>query len=132
MLIGSRGVGKTSLLKALLHSEDHEQQQGIPDAKNSTSLTITPLRITRKCPSDRTQNEWTDTVEFSVWDFPTPPGIEDEVGSVLSAVQQFLMTKSTIYVVVWNSTEAPDGLHVMARHLVDIQVCPFFVNSYRY
>lgn len=121
MLIGSRGVGKTSLLKALLHCED--QDSNIPESESpSASLTITPLRITRKCPSDRPRNEWTESVEFSVWDFKTPSGTEDEVGSVLSAVQQFLMSKSTIYVVVWKSTDAPDGLHILARHLVDIQV----------
>uniref|UniRef100_A0A158QE53 Non-specific serine/threonine protein kinase n=1 Tax=Hymenolepis diminuta TaxID=6216 RepID=A0A158QE53_HYMDI len=120
MLIGSRGVGKTSLLKALLHCED--QDANIPESEShSASLTITPLRITRKCPSDRPRSEWTESVEFSVWDFKTPSGTEDEVGSVLSAVQQFLMSKSTIYVVVWKSTDAPDGLHILARHLVDIQ-----------
>uniref|UniRef100_A0A0R3T3W3 non-specific serine/threonine protein kinase n=1 Tax=Rodentolepis nana TaxID=102285 RepID=A0A0R3T3W3_RODNA len=119
MLIGSRSVGKTSLLRALLRCED--QDQSIVESENPALLTITPLRITRKCPSDRPINEWTESVEFGVWDFQTPSGRGDEAEGVLSAVQQFLMTKSTIYVVVWSATDAPDGLHTLAKHLVDIQ-----------
>lgn len=133
MLIGSPSVGKTSLLKALLHSEDQDLHIKEPDnsASSIASLTVTPLQITRRCPTDHAGNEWTQTVEFTVWDFHTPAGSAEEVGSVLSAVQQFLMSKSTIYIVVWNATEAPDGLHIVARHLVDIQVDIFVVSKYR-
>nr|CDS25898.1 leucine rich repeat serine:threonine protein [Hymenolepis microstoma] len=119
MLIGSRSVGKTSLLKALLHCED--QDRNIVESVSPAGLTITPLRITRKGPSDRPINEWTESVEFGVWDFQTPSGGEDKVEGVLSAVQQFLMSKSAVYVVVWSSADAPDGLHTLAKHLVDIQ-----------
>ncbi|KAM7533897.1 hypothetical protein Aperf_G00000117352 [Anoplocephala perfoliata] len=123
MLIGSPRVGKTSLLKALLHSEDQDPHIKEPEDSptSAAGLTVTPLRITRRCPIDHARNEWTDTVEFTVWDFHTPTGSAEEVESVLSAVQQFLMSKSTIYIVVWNATEAPDGLHIVAKHLVDIQ-----------
>ena len=48
--------------------------------------------------------------------------MEERVDSVLSAVQQFLMSKSAVFVVVWSLADAPDGLHTVTRHLVDIQV----------
>nr|CDS21207.1 leucine rich repeat serine:threonine protein [Echinococcus granulosus] len=129
MLIGSRGVGKTSLLKALLRSEG----QDVQDAENSastSSVTLTPLSITRHCPTERARNEWTETVNFTVWDFKSPESAHssspiaamvEEVESVMSAVQQFSMSRSTIYVVVWNAMDAPDALHGVARHLVAIQ-----------
>lgn len=46
----------------------------------------------------------------------------EEVESVMSAVQQLSMSRSTVYVVVWNAMDAPDALHGVARHLVAIQV----------
>ncbi|KAL5961249.1 Leucine-rich repeat serine/threonine-protein kinase 1, partial [Taenia solium] len=130
MVIGSRGVGKTSLIKTLLRSEG----QGVQTAENSTptsSVTLTPFHITRHCPTDRARNEWTETVNFTVWDFHSPPesthssspiaAMVEEVESVMSAVQQLSMSRSTVYVVVWNAMDAPDALHGVARHLVAIQ-----------
>uniref|UniRef100_A0A158RE58 non-specific serine/threonine protein kinase n=1 Tax=Hydatigena taeniaeformis TaxID=6205 RepID=A0A158RE58_HYDTA len=130
MLIGSRGVGKTSLLKALLRSEGQESRS-VENSTSTSSVTLTPLHITRHCSIDRARNEWTETVNFTVWDFHSPSksthssspiaAMVEEVESVMFAVQQFSMSRSTVYVVVWNVLDAPDALHGVARHLVAIQ-----------
>ncbi|VDL96491.1 unnamed protein product [Schistocephalus solidus] len=63
-----------------------------------------------------------------------PSAEEDEAdahAAALSAVQQFCLSRSAVYVVVWRATDGPRGLESISKFLVDIQcrapLAPVFI-----
>lgn len=93
-------------------------------------------------------SNWTELILFSIWDFDSSrlrrvgdlrpanaigepeksAGTVDTCDAVetewaaLSAVQQFYLSRTAVFVVIWKVTDGPAGLEAISKCLVDIQV----------
>uniref|UniRef100_A0A5K3G062 COR domain-containing protein n=1 Tax=Mesocestoides corti TaxID=53468 RepID=A0A5K3G062_MESCO len=130
IVIGAPDVGKSTFVDALLRCEGQKAKTASTSASSQASVvSLNDLVVSRKAPCTSSKG-WTETVNFTIWDFnvsnmettaTAAASKEVDEVTIASALQQFHMSRTAVYVVVWRATDGPSGLEVVTKLLVDIQ-----------